>query len=219
MNVLIFSATKQEIDPLLSVVKTTTDIGGALIQTEYKNHKIDFVITGIGMTLTAYYCTKTISDYYDVAINAGICGSFNKNLEIGTVVNIYEDCFSELGAEDGDNFLDMEETGLSGIQKIENKKIEFKNSISELLPKVNGITVNTVHGNEKSIKKVYQKFHPTVESMEGAAFMLVCEKEGIPYIQIRAVSNYVEKRNKENWNIPLAIKNLNDKLLEIINDL
>lgn len=218
MKILIVAATKQELEHLLSVVKIKTDLGGALIQTEHKNHKIDIIFTGVGMTLTAYYCAKTISDYYDIAINAGICGSFNKNLEIGTVVNVYEDCFSELGAEDGDVFLSMEEIGLNGVQIVQGSMLKVENTTIKNLPKVNGITVNTVHGKEKSIETVFNKFHPMTESMEGAAFMLVCEKEKMPSIQIRAVSNYVEKRNKENWNISLAIKNLNDKLLEIIND-
>jgi len=54
--------------------------------------------------------------------------------------------------------------------------------------------------------------------MEGAAFLFVCEHEQIPCIQLRAVSNFVEKRNKEAWNIPLAIENLNQQLIAIIND-
>jgi futalosine hydrolase len=36
----------------------------------------------------------------------------------------------------------------------------------------------------------------------------------IPCIQLRSISNYVEPRNRSNWNIPLAIKALNDYLLE-----
>ena len=55
--------------------------------------------------------------------------------------------------------------------------------------------------------------------MEGAAFFYVCLQEKIPFLQIRSISNYVEKRNKSNWNIPLAIDNLNVVLLDIINSL
>jgi futalosine hydrolase len=85
------------------------------------------------------------------------------------------------------------------------------------IPKVCGITVNTAHGYEPSIEKVLNKFHPNTESMEGAAFMFVCENEKIPYAQIRAVSNYMERRNKTAWDITLAFENLNIKVLEILN--
>jgi futalosine hydrolase len=43
--------------------------------------------------------------------------------------------------------------------------------------------------------------------------------ERIPCAQIRAVSNFIEKRNRDNWNIALAIKNLNETAIEIINNL
>jgi futalosine hydrolase len=55
--------------------------------------------------------------------------------------------------------------------------------------------------------------------MEGAAIAMVCEKENIPYLQVRSISNYVTKRNTNEWNIPLAIKNLNASIIKIINEL
>jgi len=55
-----------------------------------------------------------------------------------------------------------------------------------------------------------------VESMEGAAFFMACEQFEIPCIQIRAISNKVEKRNTANWDLSLAIKNLNNKVEKII---
>ena len=217
MKILIVSATKFEVEPLLNAMDEVSEGVEKLIKCEYKTLSIDFLITGVGMVATVYHCGKTITNTYDIVLNIGICGSFNKNLEIGTVVNVYEDCFSELGAEDGDSFLKLEDLKLEGITKITNEQPTSNNQLKRL-PKVNGITVNTTHGNEKSIDKVVESFHPMVESMEGAAFMFVCEKERIAYAQIRAVSNYVERRNKETWNIALAIENLNNKVIEILDD-
>lgn len=217
MKILIVAATRFEVQPLLIQMESVRNFGSSLISCNYKKLEIDFIITGVGMVATAYFLGKNLGSGYDLAMNIGICGSFNRNLEIGSVVNVYEDCFSELGAEDGDSFLSLEELELTGISKISNTRFQILNSIIEMLPKVNGITVNTVHGNENSIKKIIPKFHPIVESMEGAAFMFACENEGLQYTQIRAVSNYVEQRNKEIWNIPLAIENLNTKILEILN--
>jgi futalosine hydrolase len=219
MKILIVSATKLEVAPLLDQMEASRHFGTNQMSCMYKKLEIDFLITGVGMVTTAYYTGKVLNDTYDLAFNLGICGSFNKNLEIGSVVNIYEDCFSELGAEDGEAFLSLEDLKLEGLTKISNTKYGALNQVMELLPKVTGITVNTAHGNETSIEKVFQKFHPYVESMEGAAFMFVCENEQIPYMQIRAVSNFVELRNKDNWNIPLAIKNLNNKVVEILDSL
>ena len=86
-------------------------------------------------------------------------------------------------------------------------------ALTDELRKVTGITVNTVHGNTESIEAIQERINPTVESMEGAAFFYACEEAQVPAIQIRAISNYVEKRSRENWNVPLAVKNLNDWLI------
>lgn len=219
MKILVVAATKNEIMPLLSLMSLNKKEADVLFSVGYKNLTIDFLITGVGMVATTYHLTKALHNKYDLAINIGICGSFNKNLEIGEVVNIYEDCFSELGAEDGDGFLSLQELNLNGITRVKSSSCLYTDTLVELLPKVNGITVNTVHGNEKSIQKVFEKFHPYTESMEGAAFMYVCGSEQLKHIQIRAVSNYVELRNKDAWNIPLAIKNVNAKVVEVLNHL
>ena len=214
MNILIVSATDFEVKPFYEKCKELKAVGGKLRRCTYKNHKIDFLVTGIGMVNTSFQMGKYLGDKYDVAINAGIAGSFIKSILIGEVVNIIEDCFSEMGAEDGDEFLTLEDINL-GNQVIKIKKA-FKNKVLKCMPKHYAITVNKVHGNEQSIKQITRKFAPEIESMEGAAFFNACNEVGVYCAQIRSISNYVERRNKNTWNIPLAITNLNNKLIEII---
>jgi len=215
MKILIVAATRFEVKPLLDQVEICSKLEDKFINCRYKNLEIDFLIAGIGMVSTAYYTGKKLTSIYDLALNMGICGSFSKNLEIGAVVNIVQDHLADLGAEDGEQYLSIKEIGLEGEIEMLNETI-IKNKALDEIPKVCGITVNTAHGNEKSINKVSGKFHPNTESMEGAAFMFVCGNERIPFAQIRAVSNYMERRNKLAWNIPLAIENLNKKVLEIL---
>lgn len=217
MKILFVFATKFELAPLLEQLKGVRS-SGRLTSGTFRALEIDVLVTGIGMTATAYYTGKVLNDSYDLAINAGVCGSFNRNLEIGSVVNIVEDQFSELGAEDGDAFLSLSDLKLDGVSKVKNNSGAINVEI-EKIPQVTGITVNTTHGNEQSIEKVYSRYRPYVESMEGAAFMFACENERIPYVQIRAVSNFVEKRNRDAWDLPLAISNLNNTLLQILNAL
>ena len=55
--------------------------------------------------------------------------------------------------------------------------------------------------------------------MEGLAFYYVCYLLQKDCIEIRSISNYVEKRNKENWDIKGAIKNLNQTLFDLLESL
>lgn len=217
MRIIIVSATKMEISHLLKVVDVVAD-KKELVSCTYQSHSIDFLITGIGMVSTTYQLTKAFRNKYDFALNIGICGGFNKNFDLGDVVHIIQDELSELGAENDKSFLSLNDLNLKG-KTLFTDTLSFKNKVLDAIPKVTGITVNTVHGNEESIDQVFDRCHPYTESMEGAAFMYVCEEENIPFAQIRSVSNYVEKRNKDTWNIPLAIKNSNQKVLEILTSL
>jgi futalosine hydrolase len=81
---------------------------------------------------------------------------------------------------------------------------------------VGAITVNTVHGRDASIDDVRRRFAPSVESMEGAAFMYACLVHGLPFAQVRAVSNAVERRNRAAWNVPDALRSLTEAARRIL---
>lgn len=201
MKILIVTATKSEIAPLMAHFNLPErDFTG--------NEEFDVLITGVGMTSTAYALGKNLSKQYSLVLNLGIAGSFDRNIILGTVVNVNEDTFSELGAEDHDNFLSLEDLGFG-----KNTYHAFNNLLSESvarLQKVKGITVNQVHGQQKSISSISTRLSPCTESMEGAAVLYCCEQQDIPCLQIRSISNYVEPRNRNVWEIALAINNLNN---------
>ncbi|MBT3612518.1 MAG: futalosine hydrolase [Flavobacteriales bacterium] len=190
---------------ILLVVATDHEI----IASRFKGCTI--LITGVGMVNTAIQLTKELlQNKYDLVINMGVAGSFSDVIKIGNVVEVVEDSFSELGFENGVGFEQFSDFELGTRYSVEGKTD---------LQKMRGITVNTVHGNEKLISEIVNRLNPDVESMEGAAVFKVCNEFGVPCIQIRAISNNVEKRNKANWNIPLAIHNLNNQVAKIIIEL
>lgn len=200
----------------LGIALPSIGMNNANIDFEEKDIKV--LITGIGMVNTAFTMGRYMNSLYDLVINVGVCGSFDKQLELGQLVHVTEDVLSELGAEDGDDFLTYDKLNLEGEYRFSNNLKESYKKINQL-KEVKGITVNTIHGNEPSIVKVKQLYSPDVESMEGAAFYASCVRAGGDYTQVRAISNYVEKRDKSKWQMPLAIKNLNDFMIKLINDL
>jgi futalosine hydrolase len=189
MEILLVTATEQEINRSLFADRS-------------------ILISGAGMVDTTLNLTKHLSkNTYDLVVNIGIAGSFNNLLMIGDVVEVVEDNFSEIGFEDGESFSEFTDFEVANTFRVEGRTN---------LKQVKAITVNTVHGNENSITEIVNRFKPDLESMEGAAVFVVCKEFNIPCVQIRSISNKVEKRNKENWNIPLAIQNLNTTVAKII---
>jgi len=178
---------------------------------ESKN--FDLLITGVGMVATAFALGKHLSSKYSLVVNFGIAGSFDRNIALGTVLNITEDTFAELGAENGEEFLTISDLGFG------ENHYTSKTSRSVRLPVAKGITMNCVTGSEKSIKNLIKRLNPTTESMEGAAVFYASKQLNIDCLQIRSISNYVEPRNKDNWKIGLAIKNLNDWAIAFIGEM
>ena len=224
LKILIISATKKEIEPLLNnlIVKKTQ---ANIFQCKYNDFFIDVLISGVGIPLTVYYLTKTIKRNYDLVINAGICGSFSHNLEIGQVVSVVTEQFADIGIEDDNSFSTIFESGLIDyndkpfVNGVLVNNYKFEHEPVNKLENADAITVNVVHGNIETISKVKQKFNPDIETMEGAAVFFVCLTVKVPFVEIRAVSNYVEARNKDNWDIPLAVNNLNKVLFDFIKNI
>ena len=205
MNILIVTATEGEISLLKSGPRG--------------QHTLDVLVTGVGMVATAARTAQALGrGTYDLALNLGVCGSFDPAYAPGTVVHVTRDRISELGCEDGEEFLPIEQLGLGAEGDVVNTNPPDNRALREL-PRVNAITVNTVHGSEQSIAAVLERFRPEVESMEGAAFAYACDISDIAYAQVRAVSNIVERRNRKAWKLDVAIRNLNDAAIRILDAL
>ena len=220
MRVLIVSATEKEIYPIIKSIGIDGAVIGEIMSGRYNEMDIDVLITGSGILATSYVVSKAFANnkgQWSLVINLGVAGSFHKNVPIGEVVNVNCDMQADFGAEDHEEFLPASEIGLcTDNDYIFNNDIAIGNTVLDKLKKVKGTTVNTAHGNETRIQEFKKRFVPDVETMEGAAFFYAVLKEKIPCIQIRCISNYVEKRDKTKWNIDLAIENLNAVILKAI---
>ena len=221
-EILIIASTKFEVNQIIKQFSFLLKKGLNTSSYNYKNLTIDVLVSGIGIPSTTYLLTKAISKKkYDLVLNVGICGSFKKNIEVGKVVNVIEDEFADLGITDvNNNFVSLFEKGFiyeNEFPFTEKRLISKFNDYEIGLQKVAGITVNATSGNNKQIKMRKELFNVDIETMEGAAVAFVCLSENINHIQIRAVSNPIEPRNKKNWDIPLAITNLSNSVINFLN--
>jgi len=207
-KLLVIAATHKELAP-------TFDHFGFQHELFVQHPQFDILISGVGMTATAFALGKHLNSNYYLVLNVGIAGSFDQKIALGSLVNITEDVFAELGAENGDDFISIDELGFGKSTYFSNNSTV--NLMVDDLPKVKGITVNKVHGNAKNITAILKRSAAQTESMEGAAVFYASAHANIPAIQIRSISNYVKPRNKNNWKINLAIQNLNNWLIAYLN--
>ncbi|MBK9015953.1 MAG: futalosine hydrolase [Saprospiraceae bacterium] len=220
MKILVVAATPFEIAPFRQHLQEQFwPHSDTHFQKE--NLEVHLLVAGVGMTLTAFNLGVLFAKQsFDLAINAGIAGAFNRSLKIGDVVNVTAERFADLGVEEADgSFTDVHELGLvdaNATPFVDGWLVNPQMDGFDFLPTCKGLTINKVHGFQPSIDALLDKYQADAESMEGAAFFLACLLAGQPFLEIRSISNYVETRNRAGWDLPLAIKNLNEVLVELV---
>ena len=210
MNYLIVAATPIEITPFLGYFKSSN----------IKN--IDVLITGIGLTATTYSLMRQLRlKKPDLVIQAGVGGCFDTSIPLGQVVVIKQEAIADQSVIELNHLKTLFDLKLVPQDQYPFKKGWLINNNEVLkktsLRKVKGISVNEITTSKQKVKFYNETFNPVVESMEGAALHYVCLMEKIPFIQLRAISNYITERNKKKWNMKESITNLNKEIIKLLN--
>lgn len=218
MHCLLVASTAGEITPFTEHLATTEKL-------EHIDFDIDILITGVGSNAATYHLTRYLqAKKPDLVIQAGVAGSFDKNTTIGTVFAITDDVYADQGVQEKSGFHDLFDLQLAAPNDLPFKKGVLKNPNKVLiqrtkLKKARSVTVNEITTQQKRAQYYLEKYKAKLESMEGASLHYVCLQEGVSFLQIRSVSNYVGERNKKKWDLPLAIENLNKQLIRLLESL
>jgi len=222
MNILLAAATEAEIAPTLEWLRAhapgSNETGFTLGEVIIHPH-----LSGVGiMAATESFTRALLTEPYTFALQAGVAGAFNRNIPLGEVVRVETEILADLGAEDRDgDFLDVYTLGLArkddapftdGRLHDTGAKHALGAAFSSLRC-VSGLTVQTVSGTEKTIAARAARYSADVETMEGAPFHYCCAKAGVPFVQLRAISNHVEPRDRAAWKLKEAITALNRALI------
>jgi futalosine hydrolase len=226
MKILLVASSNSEVKMLRDKLTHVSKVNGNLIKYKLGTLDIDILVAGYGSVPLAYHLTKALhASNYDLAVNIGIAGSFDYFLELGFVVNVVQDQFADLGFEEKDEFFTLSEKELMNeddfpftgdlLRSLGNFEIDV---VDSLIP-VKAITVNTLHGRQDNIQWAKKRFKSEIETMSGAAFFYTCLMEKIPFLQIRSISYFIEIPKVDNWNMPLAIRNLTATTVDLLEEL
>lgn len=218
MHCVLVAATAQEVEPFVNHYYQTN-------KQLYIDFTLHIIITGVGMVATTYHLTKYLALHKpDVVIQLGIAGSYTPSLPLCTVVAVKADCFADVGVVEQTGWADAFDLKLTKKNAFPYTQKKLKNPHTMLLKRsqlalVQAATVNQISTSKKVIAAIVHHYNPTIETMEGAALHYVCLQYGVPYIQLRGVSNYVGVRNKQKWNTAGAIAASNKVLITLFESL
>ena len=218
MRVIITAATNGEWMP--SFQKINPAYAGT-----NKRFSVGFHESGIGLLASSVSLMKMfVQETPSLIIQVGIAGCFDKKIPLGKVFAVKDDFAGDIGVMENKVWKDLFDLKLDKPNDAPYEKKSLPNPwLSQYnllkLPTKKGVTVNTISTDKNKIDLYSGRYKASLESMEGAALHYIGRDLNIPFIQIRAVSNYVGERNKAKWNMQEAIYNLNETLLQYLDAL
>jgi futalosine hydrolase len=79
------------------------------------------------------------------------------------------------------------------------------------------VTVSTCTGTTSRARELEARYGGLCENMEGAAAAQVALLHGVPWLEVRGISNMVEDRDMKKWDVPraaLAVQQAVEQVLE-----
>lgn len=216
MHVVVTSATRFE------CAQAMQQIQSAGLDTADFN--ISFHQSGVGMLASAVSLTKLALQKPSLIIQAGIAGCFDNGATLGEVYVIGNEMLGDTGVNENGEWKDLFDLNLAQADSapFTNKGLQnpwlSKYNLLEL-PVINSITINEITTSPQRRQQIVAKYNPFIESMEGASLHYTCLQQNIPFIQLRATSNYIGERDKTKWKMKDAISNLNNVLVEYLSEL
>jgi futalosine hydrolase len=172
------------------------------------------LVTGVGLTETALRLTRFLSTTQkrvNAIINFGVGGAYlqantNRQPQLLDICLAEQEVLGDLGIclRDGVEYLPSSLTG-EVVFQLDSALHRHGREIFEGLGispfSGNFITVNAITATRQRGAMLQQRWQGLCENMEGAAVARVCREFSIACLELRSVSNYVEERNPENWQL------------------
>ncbi len=171
--------------------------------------RFEIVVSGVGKALAA----GCVARHVDVArhaavLNIGVCGSLpGSGLDVGDVIVATASAYADEGLDAETGFVDL--ARMSPRLKIEGGPFPTDPRLAAGLSSLGAgmgviATVSTCAGTDARADEVVRRTGARAEAMEGAAAAQVAQRLGIPFAEVRAVSNTTGNRSSQRWDLPAA---------------
>jgi futalosine hydrolase len=231
---LVIAATDLELAPLRHALDAYGSLDTAWGEATLARHGTLDVATlalGLGKANTAAGLVAALLALRPRAVvQLGIGGAYvGSFLSVGLVAVATEDVDLELGVRGSDGWSDLSAIGFPLTPAREGRPergnaVPTHPALSASLARLGGAssvrfaTLDAVTGDVDAGAALARAHDVAIESMEGVAAALVCDRLGVPFAEVRGVSNIVGERDKRRWNIRAAVAAASEAVRTLLDD-
>ncbi len=187
---------------------------------------VDVVVTGVGKACAAGALGRFASpEKHRLVVSLGIAGACpGSGLNLGEVVVGSASSFSDEGLLSPAGFQTIADMGFPPVPGVAGAAVaaaEFAGTWPALLGARLGpiATVSTCSGTDALAKEVVSRTGAIAEAMEGAAVGVVASRLGIPFAEVRVISNTTGDRSGQKWDLAGALTQLGEVARVLANHL
>ena len=202
--------------PLLVVTAVAAEADA--VRTHLDPERIVAEAVGVGPAAAAAGTARLLAARpYRGVISAGIAGGFVGRAMVGGLVLADRSIAADLGAETPDGFLPVEELGFGS--SVAAADPELLGALIAVLPTaVTGdvLTLSTVTGTAATAQRLATRFPAAVaEAMEGYGVATAAAQAGVPFAELRSISNPIGPRDRAAWRLPEAFSALREAFAKL----
>lgn len=220
----------------MTVEESLTLGGKTCVRGRLSGRSVSFCAGGMGKTNAAHAATLLITKFRPGAIIIfGIGGAYPlSGAGIGDIALASEEIYGDEGVATPEGFRDTEYIGIPVVKNdhgtffnrfpAQKRRLTIAQRSLSLSEKFNAIhtgrfvTLSTCTCASPRAHELYARYDALCENMEGAAAAQVAELHGLPWIEVRGISNVVEDRDLKKWDIPKAALAAQDAVMQILED-
>lgn len=173
---------------------------------------------GVGKTAAAVGLARALANGDVGSVVAfGVAGAHRASgLAVGDRVLVGTDVLADEGVRTPAGFLDLPALGLGeiGPWSADEGLLALAGGVLKA-PTVAASTVSTCSGTDALASEAAARSGAAIETMEGAAIAAACAAFGVPWIQLRVISNATGDRDRAGWDLARALDELGRAIGEL----
>ncbi len=230
----LVAATAQELSACLGAMDAALPSRealeqGAILPATVFEREILTCVSGVGMVNAGIMSGRLLERGVTGVVNVGIAGSFDfESAPLRSLWLAASETWPEYGLRDAQGMADAralkfplakvadepvwDRLELNPCRDMDTMQLRMDSRWGQ----ADFLSVSGVSTSPERVRRLRKRFDVLLENMEGFAFALSCAGHGVPFLEMRTVSNRVGSRERTDWDIAGALAALGNACTDLL---
>jgi len=227
---IVVAATDKEMHAALGHAGAPALEQGREVEFRTAGRELLLCVTGVGLVNAALHAGRLLErPGVEGMIAVGIAGVYSLGeLSLASTCYAWREIWPEYGLLDEDGGVDAKGIGfaqetIGGKPVWDRVDLNPTNDAARMglhlsadWPRASAVTVSSVTGTAERAGWMETAYSADIENMEGFALALAAARKGVPFLELRTISNLAGSRFADEWDVGGALKALGNSVRHLL---